>query len=187
MPETHSTIDLEGFQRLHSLERRLGRSPIRVGLGLAAWCALLTAGVCGIALVTTEPFFDDRKAIALSVAAFVSAAFAGLSRAYQFYLLARLRCPQCGRRLTRHIADLTETEWRRWWPRGGVYLGGCLYARPFDAELKEPWVCVMKEVRACVPCLRYLEYKQPYQKVCSEEELEQITQYQSQTKSGSRA
>jgi hypothetical protein len=46
---------------------------------------------------------------------------------------------------------------------------------------------VMKEVRACVPCLRYLEYKQPYQKVCSEEELEQITQYQSQTKSGSRA
>lgn len=186
MPGEFPRIDLEGFERLHTLERDLAWAPVTIALSLVAWAGLALMAVFGLAMFAT--FLPERDcAIALAVSAVITAGAVGLERAYMFYRLARLGCPQCGRLLRRYVADVTDAERRAWGIRG-LYLGGCLYSRPFIGEGDQrTWVRVMKEVRACPSCRLYVDYGEPHEETCSAAELQRLGQHRSGGRQGSDA
>jgi hypothetical protein len=188
MPENFPIIDLDGYERLRTLEQRLGRSPVEFALQLVAWGGLAVAAVRGVLIFAIpERFPNESAVVTVAVALFVSGIAAGLDRACMFYRLARLPCPQCGRLLSRHIADVPVEERGRWNEPRRVPLGGRVYSRSPDSEDKRPWVRVMKEVRACVPCRVYIEYAQSHFHTCTADELRQLELQQSSTTPASRA
>jgi hypothetical protein len=170
-------IDLDGYQRLLSVERELNRSPAAVACILTAAIGLLVIVSGGVLLfgLVEVPGWDGKTVggvIALAGALFCAAAV-GLGRAWQLRQLARRRCPQCDEPLLLHIVDLEKAEQGRWGERG-VYLDGHWYCAPFGEGDKRPWVRAMKVVRTCASCRVYLDGAAPHEQTCSDGELERL-------------
>ncbi len=174
-------LDLDGYRRLLPLEREFGRSPVVIGLIVAACIGLLVV-VVGAAFLLGWFASAGRDDTAIGIVvtltgALLSAASVGLGRVCKFRALARLRCPHCGGALTRYVADQQEAEQGHWGERG-IYLDGRRYSRPFLGEGDErPWVRAMKEVWACASCRAYLDGFEPHERTCTEPELERLRQH----------
>jgi hypothetical protein len=174
-------IDIDGYRRLQTEERRLGRSPEAITLAGVAALGLVLSAVGGVLIIGSLPTAGwDLSTVGCVLAlagALIFAASFGLSRLYLFRRLARLRCPYCGGVLGRHVADLTEAERGRWGEKG-IYLDGRRYSAPFVGESdRRPWVRAMKEVWACVSCRAYIDSSMPHDRTCSEEELTRLQQH----------
>ena len=181
MQSDSQVVDLDGYLRLSSVERDLAWSPEAVACTSAAAVGLLVAAIgfaheFGLVAVPGQGGHAVGTAIVLAGLLFCAVA-AGLDRAMQLRLLARLRCPNCGGALVRRVADLGEEEQGRWGERG-VCLGGRRYCAPFLGEGdKRSWVRAMKEVRVCVTCQVYVDGSSPHEQACSDDELQLLREH----------
>jgi hypothetical protein len=182
MADNIPTLDLGGYRRLRSLERQLALAPVPIVLSLAAWGGLLCMAVVGFGLfgalfdLLQFPVWDEGDlGVALAVVSIGTGGVVGLCFAYKWHCLSRLRCPHCGGPMTRHVADMDESDRCLWWALRGRVVNGRTYAAPFLGEGdRRPWVRVMKEVRACPLCLVYVDASYPHERTCSEEELARL-------------
>jgi hypothetical protein len=184
MQEGPPIIDLAGHQRLRSLEWELALSPVGIALTLMGIVALLLAAagavfvigsLFGFIALAEEEGVPIGGGLVLAGGLLLGAYF-GLGRAYMYRRVARLPCPYCGGALSCYVADMEEAERGRWGEKG-IYLDGHRYCAPLGDGDKRPWVRAMKEVWACVGSRAYIDFDEPHELTCSEEELARLRQH----------
>jgi hypothetical protein len=147
MSRQHPFIELEGYERLHALERRIAYSPTAIILSLIG----LAGGVYSFSRLGREP--EVLSANFLLGYGVVLATYLALLAYYYGYRFRRLKCPGCGLLMQAHIADMEEGAWRRLilaFEKDGRY-----YRRPYGEDDPRPWIRLMRVVRACPRCRRF--------------------------------
>jgi hypothetical protein len=166
MPTEHPTIDLQGYERLRAIEKRIDYSPVGIVL-LVIGCVGL--GMLAYGLQGAFNGADSGPTIPLAGFGLTVGSFCGLI-GFLKWRLSRLKCPHCGAKLQRCSVDLTEGIR---WP--GYEIDGRYYCQPFgDDHDHRPWVRLMKAVRVCEPCRSYVDGHELLQETCREDDLERI-------------
>jgi hypothetical protein len=166
MSRNYPVIDLNGFERLRDVERRIFYSPTAILLtliGLGGGVYLFWSLRLGVEV------FPQSFLIGYGI---FLASYLGLLAYFYLYRFRRLACTSCGQRMQPFAADLDEGGWRRF--IRAVQIDGRYYRQPFDADDVRPSVRLMKLVRACPPCGTFVDCSRLLQETCTEEELAQI-------------
>lgn len=164
----YPAIDLAGFRRLADLERRVLYSPVAV--------VLVLIGVAGGLYVLWElPRGVEAlpRSLMVGYGTFL-VSYVALMAYYYAWRFPRLRCPQCERSMSPHVADMDEGDWRLilW----AIEIGGRYYRRPHGEDDRRPWIRLMRHVRACPECRTFVECSSLHFETCSDEELSTLQQ-----------
>src|SRR5262245_13843791 len=161
-------IELDGYQRLEEVERRIWYAPPAIGL---AGVGLVGAGLITWSLwrgVVNAPAY-----LASGYAVFLGA-YGALFAYYHWHRFHRVECPQCEQVMQPYLTDLDDNYGLGL--LGGVNIDGRRYRPPYDEDDRRPWVRLMAMVRACRRCQTYVNCSRLHYETCTDEELGQIQQ-----------